>query len=109
MAAKLVAATLLMMACAWLLGCASTSPQRKDNISQPKVLEEDLGEKRSASPGAEEQASGPGVTGPTPPVEGYSAPVDPSARRGTKRRYEWHDRPGSQKGWEVAPDRAGDQ
>ncbi len=108
MAAKFIAATLLMMACAWLFGCASSSPQRKANTPQPKVLEEDIAEKQSASPSMEGQTSGPAVSGPTPPVEGYSPPVDPNARR-SKGRYIWRDRPGSEKGWEVAPDRSGDQ
>jgi hypothetical protein len=106
MAARFFAATVLIMVCTWLSGCSGTVSQKKDTPPQPKVLEEDISDQRPISPETERQTSGPAVTGPAPYLEGVPSGVDPGSRR--PKRIKWRDRPGSEKGWEAAPDRSAD-
>lgn len=106
MAARFFAATLLIMACTWLFGCSGTLSQKKENPPQPKVLEEDIADRRPTTPEADSQTSGPSATGPAPFVEGVPSGVDPGSRR--PKRIKWRDLPGSEKGWEAAPDRSAD-
>jgi hypothetical protein len=106
MAARFIAATLLIMICTWLFGCSGTLSPKKDTPPQPKVLEEDIAGQRPSSLETERQTSGPAVTGTAPLGEGTTSGGDPGSRR--PKRIKWRDRPGSEKGWEAAPDRSAD-